>query len=219
MLANTFATLSAGLVLGMLHAFDPDHVMAISAMSSERPGLRRSLRYCAHWALGHGGVLLLSALLLFGLGIRLPEVLQVSAEAGVGVVLIIIGMLCFWRFHQQHCQSQHRQNQHCQSQHCHQADTAGRRTPTLVGMLHGLAGSASALALVPIIGQTRLTVALGYILVFSIGVLLSMMTFGLGFGLLQRQLRQFNQRLFQYSRYAIASGSVLLGSYWMVQSL
>ncbi|AJQ92165.1 hypothetical protein [Gynuella sunshinyii] len=205
MLISTLTTLAASLLLGILHAFDPDHVVAVSAMSAEKPGLRRSLRYCSHWAIGHGGVLLICTVLLFGLGLQLPERLLTTAETAVGAVLILIGLLCFWRFHQQHQGVS--------------TETKGRRTPTLVGMLHGLAGSAPALALVPVMSQAQFIVALGYVLVFSAGVLLSMLLVGLGLGLLQHSLRQWSLQLFQWCRYGVATGSVLLGGYWMVHSL
>ena len=80
-----------GFTLGLLHAFDADHVMAVSALSTEKPSVKRTLRFSANWALGHSGVLIASGLLLFGLGLSLPEPLQIAAEASVGIMLIALG--------------------------------------------------------------------------------------------------------------------------------
>lgn len=217
--------------LGLLHAFDADHVMAISALGNRKPGVRRVLRYSLHWAFGHGGVLLLAGLLLFGLGLRLPETLVLWAEAGVGVLLIVIGLACFWRFRQQklrlvshrhgdvvHTHLQWDGQVHGDDAQASQGGSSDRHTPVMVGMLHGLAGSAPALALVPVVSQGQFGIAVTYLVVFSVGVLLAMSVFGLGFGGLQAWLQRQSLRLFQVSRYLVASGSVGLGGYWLSQS-
>lgn len=236
--ASTLAVIGAGLSLGLVHAFDADHVMAVSALSSKKPGLKRTLRYSLSWALGHGGVLLLCGLALFGLGLQLPESAVHLAEASVGVLLIGIGLLCFWRFRQQNVQL--RAHRHGGLVHTHwhtpghdrteqpvghgdsEASVArveDRHGPVLVGVLHGLAGSAPALALVPVVSRGQLGIAVLYLGVFSLGVIVAMVGFGLGFGALQHKLQRFNRRLFQVSRYLVATGSVVLGGYWLAQSL
>ncbi|WP_020406275.1 sulfite exporter TauE/SafE family protein [Hahella ganghwensis] len=214
MLSSSIALIGAGFSLGFVHALDPDHVMAVSALSSEKTGIRRTLLYCASWALGHGGVLLACGLLLFGLGFRLPEALQISAEASVGILLIAIGIMCFWRYRSRSGEgSELEKNRLLKTR----GQTGKPRAPLMVGMLHGLAGSASALALVPVITQGQLVIAVAYILVFSLGVLLSMLCFGLGLGTVQLKLQRFSERWFRWNQYLIASVSVVLGSYWLSQ--
>ena len=83
----------------------------------------------------------------------------------------------------------------------------------MVGMLHGLAGSAPALAVVPLVSQgaalsEQLGLAVIYLIVFSLGVLLAMALFGLGLGVAQQKLQAFNTRFFQWSQYLIATGSI-----------
>jgi len=102
--------------------------------------------------------------------------------------------------------------------------TKDSHAPVMVGMLHGLAGSAPALALVPVLTsngsfQGQFGIALAYLLVFSLGVLFSMGLFGLGLGLMQQRLQSVSLRLFQYSQYLIASASILFGGFWLSQSL
>lgn len=93
--------LMTGLGLGLLHALDADHVMAVSALSNRKPNFKRTLRFSANWAVGHGSVLIILGLLFFGLGIALPEAVQRIAESSVGVLLIALGVACFWQFHKE----------------------------------------------------------------------------------------------------------------------
>ena len=76
----------------------PKHQTDAARSLKRRPGFIKTLRYCTTWALGHGFVLLISGLLLFGLGIVIPESLVHLAEIMVGLFLIGMGFFCFWRF-------------------------------------------------------------------------------------------------------------------------
>lgn len=233
MTLSSLAVLLTGFGLGVVHAFDADHVMAVSALSSRKPGIARTLGYSLRWALGHGGVLMLAGILLFGLGLQLPDSLVHWAEASVGLLLIGIGLMCFWRFRARGVSlvpHRHGEMEHTHLKvagHAHGDDsiesdthqeTTDRHGPVMVGVLHGLAGSAPALALVPIVTQGQFAVAVTYLLLFSLGVMLAMCAFGLGFGGLQAWLRHQSVRAFQIGRYLVASGSVGLGGYWLSQS-
>ncbi len=236
MLASSLSIIGVGFTLGLMHAFDADHVMAVSALSSRKPGFLRTLKFSANWALGHGGVLIVAGLLLFGVGLHIPEQLQYLAEASVGVMLIGLGLVCFWRFRQQRLRLQththvHRHGEvvhthwhledHAESKAENSAALKGRdnHAPVMVGMLHGLAGSAPALALVPAVAQGQLWVAMMYLLLFSGGVMLSMLLFGSGLGAVQTQLQKKSARLFVVTRYLIATASVCLGGFWLAQAV
>ena len=226
MLTSSFSILMAGFSLGLLHALDADHVMAVSTLSSRKPGLLNSFKHSAQWALGHAGMLVMIGMLLFGLGVSIPETFQHMAEASVGVLLMVMGVWCFWHFkknplqlkthrhgdvvHSHLCLSDEKDSDHVKS---------AKHAPVLIGMLHGLAGSAPALALVPIVMQGQLSVAVTYLVVFSLGVLISMVMFGAMLGQLQVKLQNFNVKMYQASRYLIASASVILGGVWLSQSL
>jgi sulfite exporter TauE/SafE len=236
MLASSLSIIGVGFTLGLIHAFDADHVMAVSALSSRKPGFLRTLKFSANWALGHGGVLMFAGALLFGLGLHIPEQLQYMAEASVGVMLIGLGLVCFWRFRQQHLRLQTHTHVHSHGEvvhtHWHLEDhtenatenssasnSSDKHAPVMVGMLHGLAGSAPALALVPAVAQGQLWVAMMYLLLFSGGVMLSMLVFGSGLGSLQNQLQRKSARLFAVSRYFVATASVCLGGFWLAQAV
>lgn len=232
MLTESIALIGVGFSLGLLHALDADHVMAVSALSARKPSVWRTLRFSANWALGHGGVLLLSGALLFGLGLSLPESLQVLAEASVGVLLMALGVWCFWGMRKQKVTLEKHSHGDIEHTHWHAHDhsdpavsakapitTSDKHTPVMVGVLHGLAGSAPALALVPAVAQGDLWLAVGYLMLFSVGVMLSMVVFGLGLGSLQRKLEKSSTRLFQFNRYLIATTSVVLGAVWLNQAI
>ena len=220
---------SVGFALGLVHALDADHVMAVSVLSNLRPGFAKTVGYCANWALGHGLVLLTCGLLLFGLGLGIPDSLVHLAEIMVGLFLIGMGLFCFWRFRRerialvehQHGEIKHRHWQ-IEGDKSHDRVRAGDKTghaPVMVGMLHGLAGSAPALALVPLVAQGSLGTALAYLALFSIGVMLAMLVFGLGFGAAQRHINQQSVYLVNRMRHVIAFSSVAIGGYWLSQAL
>ena len=230
LLVSPWLMIGAGFSLGLVHALDADHVMAVSALSNgKKISFFTTIRYCLKWALGHGAVLMLAGVLLFGLGFELPESLLGLAEASVGVLLIVIGVFCIVRIRKQKLELH--VHKHGDVTHAHWlAPENGKNkshethAPTMVGMLHGLAGSAPALALVPLISQgasssEQLGLAMLYLLVFSFGVLLAMALFGLGLGAAQQKLKTLNIRFFQWSQYFIAMGSIVLGSFWLSQTL
>lgn len=228
-LISPWVMIGAGFSLGLVHALDADHVMAVSALSNRKNvSFLTTISYCLKWALGHGAVLMLVGVLFFGLGFELPASMLNVAEASVGVLLIIIGVFCLVRIRKQKLRLH--VHQHGDVRHAHwlvqdksKTTSHEAHTPTMVGMLHGLAGSAPALALVPMVSQgassEQLGLAVIYLVVFSFGVLLAMALFGLGLGAAQQKLQRFNTRFFQWSQYLIASGSIILGSFWLSQSL
>jgi nickel/cobalt exporter len=233
MTIEMFSLLLMGLGLGLLHALDADHVMAVSALSNRKPSLRRTLKFSANWALGHGSVLILLGLLFFGLGIALPESIQKLAESSVGVLLIGLGLACFWQFHKENVVLNKHTHEHSNGSiehthlHVHDHDkkiessdqVKEAHTPVMVGILHGLAGSAPALALIPAMMQTSLLEAMGYLVLFSAGVLFSMVTFGLSFGFVQKKLQQKSIKVFNWSRKVIATAAVGIGFYWLSQAI
>ena len=79
--------------LGLIHALDADHIMALCGLTSMRPDFRESLTFCARWAAGHGFTILLLGTLAILLGQAIPKALSKTAENLVGLVLISIG---FW---------------------------------------------------------------------------------------------------------------------------
>jgi ABC-type nickel/cobalt efflux system permease component RcnA len=228
---SIFTLLSLAFGLGIMHALDADHVMVISNLIGQRPGIQQSLKYCSRWALGHGAALLIVGFFVFILGRAIPVELSAYAEHAVGVVLIVLGVWVFWdlhrknahlHFHQHddlpHHAHWHRHNHH-HSKQSHNADThKHHHSAIMIGVLHGTAGSAPLLALIPLTQIASPWLGIAYLAIFAMGVLLCMLLFG---GLLSSAvgwLQRFGNKVLTVFRIAVASGSVAFGLHMMLGS-
>lgn len=234
MLTEWLPLVLLGFSLGLLHALDADHVMAVSTLANQNPSIKRTLLFSLHWALGHGGILLISGFVLFGLGLAIPVGLEYLAEVMVGVLLIFLGFSFFWKFRRLNINLvQHR---HDNIVHTHWATKTHIHTntdnhkekkdaiikvhqPIMVGILHGLAGSAPALALIPAVAAGQLSLAITYLMVFSAGVIISMLVFGLGFSWIQQYLYRYYQRAFTVCRHLIALAAVVVGVFLVIKAI
>lgn len=200
--------------LGMLHALDADHIITVAGLSTlgtHKPdsGHRQSVLYCFNWALGHSLTLLTTGGLILFLGLSLPEQFSQYAEFLIGLILLFIGINLLRRikqqtlhihFHQHDNMPQHghwhshgkkqlaaTSHQTVKHNHTHQA--------TLIGSVHGMAGSAAVFALVPVTGQISALSAMAFLLTFCIGTLLAMLMFG---GIMQPLLAKLLERKRHY---------------------
>lgn len=217
--------LSVGFGLGLLHALDADHIAAVSGLTSTRPGPRAGWAFCLRWSMGHGLMLLAigGAVLLAGMAI--PQEMSAYAEGLVGLVLLGIGA---WvaidllrsrvhiHFHQHDGLPNHAHwhaHNDAASRHHRRAGHAHRHGAVLVGALHGLAGSAPLLALLPLASAGAPWVGLAYIGCFSVGVLVAMLLFGGVLGGLFGWLARWGERAVRLLRTGVATGSMGLGLY------
>lgn len=177
---------ASAFVLGLLHALDADHVVAVTTFVGRRPDPRRGAWLGVRWALGHALPLLTLGGVAAGLGIVLPARLEPLADLVVGGVLVLLGVQVLAEFtrrriHLHFHRHDGRWHAHLHS-HAASADHDHTHTPTLVGVVHGLSGTAPALALVPAASAGSLGLALSYLGVFSLAVLLAMAILGCGLG-------------------------------------
>ena len=176
--------LSAAFVLGFLggfkHAFEPDHVVAVSTLMHRTERLGQALRLGVAWGAGHT-TMLMAAVLVIGL-LRMPisEDWLAYFEIPVAIMLLALGawalygavasLLRLWRHKHDGIPHFH------VGEHDHPHGFAVRRTGWpgfAVGLVHGLAGSAALVLLVAATLPTTLT-SLVYALVFGIGSVLGM---------------------------------------------
>jgi len=158
-----------GLVLGMRHALDADHVAAVSTIVSEQRGLRGSALVGGFWGLGHALALLLAGGALLAWRLRVTERVAALLEAGVAVMLVLLGILAIRRaarglrlhahkhthdgrehvhIHAHHEADAHAKDAHAQDAHRHGHALGVGLRPLVVGMVHGLAGGAAPALLV-----------------------------------------------------------------------
>ncbi len=190
--------------LGMLHALDADHVIAITGLNCQQPDKKNSLLFCARWAFGHGGTLLLIGGAVMFLGMAIPERLSAIAENLVGVALIAIGVMVLLEMYRQ-CAHRafHRQSLNNEHQHSH--------APVLVGVLHGVAGSAPLLALLPLSQMTSPWRAMSYLLLFGLGVFIAMLIFGGVIGQVFGWLKSWGNNFVNALRLTISFLSIAYG--------
>ncbi len=181
MTPSPLAILGLGFVLGLRHALDVDHLAAVSTLVSQRQGLWRSSLIGALWGLGHTAALLGAGVLVIALHAQIPPAVAHALELGVAAMLVGLGVNLLWTLWRggtvhlhPHAHGGHR---HVHA-HRHDAGAApsgahhhgvrSARRPFLVGVVHGLAGSA-ALMLAVLATIPSPTVAFAYILVFGAG--------------------------------------------------
>ena len=93
-------TLPTAFILGLLHALDADHVIAVTTFIVRRPRPRQAVRFCLQWGLGHMLPLLALGVGAIVLGRQIPAAFAWAAELAVGGALLVLGGLVFrdlWR--------------------------------------------------------------------------------------------------------------------------
>ena len=206
---NPFALLGLGLVLGMRHATDADHVVTVAAITARSRRVLGAARLGMVWGLGHTLTIFVvgAAIILFNIAV--PPRVGLSFEFAVALALIVVGLLNFNRPHR------------------HDAGLApgaargAERIPALrafvVGLIHGLAGSAAvALLVLATVRDPRW--ACGYLLVFGIGTMLGMaiITVGMASPLAVASARW--KSFGHWTRIATGSLSLLFGL-WLVYQI
>src|SRR4029078_1190104 len=174
---STFSVLVIGFVLGLQHATEADHLAAVSTIVSEKKNLFTASIVGGLWGVGHTISLFTVGLVVILLKFQISESLEAKLEACVGAMLILLGLNALRKLFQAskvHVHShEHDGHKHVHI-HTHEKGTAEvshhRLSPrsVIVGMVHGLAGSAALMLLVvPTISSSF--VALLYMLIFGIG--------------------------------------------------
>jgi ABC-type nickel/cobalt efflux system permease component RcnA len=179
---STVATaLAGGFVLGLQHALDPDHLIAVSTIVSDHKSLRRSSLIGTFWGLGHSLSLLGVGLAIILLRVSIPDQVLPWMEAPVAVMLIALGISATRRalrekgvqihthVHEHGQQPHEHVHIHLSDQHNHKHGLLklGRR-PFAVGLVHGFAGSA-ALTLLVLTKIPSIPLGLVWLGVFGIG--------------------------------------------------
>jgi high-affinity nickel permease len=183
-----FGVLGIGFLLGMQHALEADHIAAVSSLAARRTDVRDIVKHGLTWGLGHTLTLFVFAGAAILLGQAIPEHLARPLETAVGIMLVGLGAHVWWRlwrdrvhFHQhghddgtRHLHAHSHANEaipHRNSAHSHQH---GFRWRTLiVGLMHGMAGSAALLVLA-ISQVANAAFGMFYILLFGVGSMLGM---------------------------------------------
>jgi len=222
-----------GFIVGAGHAFEPDHMAAVSALISDKTSRRDIIRHGMIWGLGHTLVLLIVGGAALLLKTTLPAQFAVSPEMMVGVMLVGLGAHVIYRlrrdrvhFHRHSHQDgvehihihshQHDTTPHAPAKHRHaHPDRSAWRT-LLVGVMHGMAGSA-AIILTTAATLNSAPLGLFYIAVFGAGSILGMAAISLLMSLVLvpvRALKRLNNGL----HYFIGMATMSVGLFVIVTS-
>jgi len=225
--SNLLTFLTIGFLLGLRHAMDVDHLAAVSTVLAERPSMRASGLVGLWWGVGHTLTLMMVGAVVLVSGFQIPEPFALLAESGVGLLLVVLGgtlaLKLFrerWHLHRHvhdgephmHLHSHRRHEDHA---HPHWARQSLR--PLLIGMAHGVAGSA-ALMLVIVSNTSGIGQGLLYIAVFGFGSIAGMLVIGLTLSVPVIYSRVLGQRAFFAVQGAASLGSVGLGL-WLLYRL
>jgi high-affinity nickel-transport protein len=152
------APLFLGLALGMRHAFDPDHIVAMSTIVSRERSIARAAFLGGAWGAGHCLSLVTVGLAVILFRVPMPESWSLVFERLVGVMLVVLGVTSLlWRRAPET-----------------EAGGGASHRPFAVGLVHGLAGS-GALAIAVLATIPSRAAGLLYIALFGAGAIGGMM--------------------------------------------
>ena len=171
---------------GFTHAFEADHLLAVSSIVSSRNNVLSSMKDGVFWGLGHSSTIFVIGVLMILFRVGISEQTFHYFEALVGVMLITLAVYRLAKFFKKkkvvihshgHCHEHDGHNHDHSHLHVHVGDEKHGHSHSLaysVGLVHGLAGS-GALVLI-VMTQIRNTVeGLSYLLIFSSGCILGML--------------------------------------------
>ncbi len=210
------AILGLGLLLGLKHATEVDHVVAVSTLVSEHRKLRRAVMVGILWGVGHTATILVVGVGVLALRLTIPAALAGWLEFVVGLMLIGLGLSAVQmalrrrsdvhRHEHMHDGTTHihlhfhnQDNQHREpvKAHSHEVPKLGIK-PLFVGAVHGLAGSAT-LVLLVLTPINSAILGLLYLAIFGVGTIVGMLVMsgliGLPFALTNSRLTRVHAAL------------------------
>lgn len=236
MYTQLISILSLSFLLGMRHATDPDHIVAITTViAKQKKGILNTALIGALWGIGHSITVTLVAIPVIIYSLVIPPSLEQIMELIVGLMLIILGFLNLSGIS---AKMQNKLTAVTIHTHPHQNDKGRKHShlhlhavgslteslhhlglfqtirPVVIGLVHGLAGSAAiALLILSTINNTVLSIF--YLFVFHIGIITGMMILTLGIGASIILLKRESELLNRYLVTASGFLSILFGFYIM----
>jgi ABC-type nickel/cobalt efflux system permease component RcnA len=231
-----FALLGLGLIFGLKHATEVDHVVAISTIVSQNRSLLRSALVGVFWGAGHTAALMITGVIVVLLRVAIPVRVSHWLEFGVALMILGLGASALWRalrkgsevhvhehshdgvahLHVHFHEATTRHDQRHPATHDHAVSSIGIK-PVLIGMMHGLAGS-GALTLLVLTQISSAWLGLLYLAIFGLGSVAGMLLMsgliGLPFALTSRNLSGLHHRL----QAAVACLSIAFGLWYAYQT-
>ncbi len=191
---TSFGILVISFLLGMRHATDADHVVAVTTIVSRQRSLPKAASIGALWGLGHTLTLLAVGGAMIILKLAMPLWLGLTLELVVAVMLVVLGVVSVVGGKASE----------------RMIDSSAR--PVIVGTIHGMAGSAAfTLLALPLIASPLL--AAGYLVLFGIGTIAGMVVVTIAIALPSLYASRHIDGARQLLRYSAGFASIAFGLY------
>lgn len=238
---NPSIALGTAFLLGLAHAIEVDHMIAVTAFVSTRPALRAAAGFGLRWGLGHSLAVFVAGGILIATGLRWPAGYDQLGEGLVGGLLVAVGIWAMLRARKLHLHAPEEHGDHAHlhahgaaaaahthdhhghtapahppvGHHHHHAPHRDRHGITVVGLMHGLAGTSAVVALVPVTLMDRKIVGLGYLVAFGLGTIVAMTAYAV---VAAAALRRASEGSVTWGRMLgrfVGMGSIGVGLWWI----
>ena len=211
----------SAIVWGAAHAIEPDHVAAVTTFVVRRPRPLQAAIYGARWALGHGAAIFVIGVLLLFIGREVPDSWTVMLDRLVGVAMVVLGSWSVATARALHAHA-HTHADGTTHTHLHLHATRPeshqhRHAATAVGLLHGLAGTGPAVALIPLISMRSPQQGALYLFLFGLGTAIGMAAYALLAGVLASRLAAVSEKIGRYVTTAAGVFAMVVGIIWIVR--
>jgi len=242
---NPSIALGTAFFLGLAHAIEVDHMIAVTAFVSTRPALRAAAGFGLRWGLGHSLAVFVAGGILIATGLRWPAGYDQLGEGLVGGLLVAVGIWAMLRARKLHLHAPEEHGDHAHlhahraaatahthghhehaapvhpplGHHHHHAPHRERHGITVVGLMHGLAGTSAVVALVPVTLMDRKIVGLGYLVAFGLGTIVAMTAYAV---VAAAALRRASEGSLKWGRMLgrfVGMGSIGVGLWWIGRAL
>jgi len=221
------SVLIVGFMIGLRHALEADHVAAVASIVTQKQGKKAAMRHGAVWGLGHTITLFVFGTIALLAGSLIPGQMASLLECAVGFMLLYLGLDVLWRMrrngvhfhvHQHHGKRHLHAHQHHAnvahtdlSAHQHKHTSPFPVRTLMIGIMHGMAGSA-ALVVLTLNAAQDFWLGLGYMLLFGVGSIVGMALLSAAISLPFSLSSQRIERFTGYLQLSIGVGTSGLGS-------
>lgn len=175
--------LLAALVLGIKHSFDADHLIGVSNILTKSRSLASTVKMSFSWAFGHMITAVLITVLLFTFRDSILSFILDKFEILVAIMLIALGLISLYQARFFHTHKHKHSNSTHEHLHIHLKNSESDHSHKHmfgVGIIHGLASNDELLLLLTVLlGLSSLFDMILGVAVFSLGVVIGMIVFGI----------------------------------------
>ena len=223
----TLSILVLGFLIGMRHALEADHVAAVASLATQCSSVADTVRHGISWGLGHTITLFLFGTAALLMDSVMPENLAATLEFAVGIMLILLGLDVLRRMYKKqihfhahkhdggvqhfHAHSHEKTTEHNETAHQHVHPKKLPRRALLIGLIHGMAGSA-ALILLTLNTTGSLATGMLYMGLFGIGSIGGMALLSFAIAIPLRRSAEGLSWVYNGLQISVGLATILVGS-------